>query len=84
MKKIQRRYYLTDGRYVRVVVRLVAEPVHQTRLADVRVAQHEHLVRFAGVHVARASAHAGPSTGRVGGGDGSGVPPTIGRKNRRR
>lgn len=42
---------LTYGRYVRVVIRLVAEPVHQTRFADVRVAQHEHLVRFAGVHV---------------------------------
>lgn len=42
---------LTYGRYVRVVIRLVAEPVHQTCFADVRVAQHEHLVRFAGVHV---------------------------------
>lgn len=44
-------FILTYSRYVRVVVRLVAEPVHQARFADVRVAQHEHLVRFAGVHV---------------------------------
>lgn len=43
----------TYGGNVRVVVGLVAESVHQTRFADIRVAQHEHFERFAGVHVRR-------------------------------